>query len=80
MSADLLEANYERWLDDPTAVEPAWAAFFEGFTLGNAQLETLGREDSGAALPATDRGGDSIGDECRFRAADLPGEAGELGI
>lgn len=57
MSADLLEANYERWLDDPTAVEPAWAAFFEGFTLGNAQLETLGREDSGAALSATDRGG-----------------------
>ena len=61
MSADLLEANYERWLDDPTAVEPAWAAFFEGFTLGNAQLETLGREDSGAALPATDRGGAQSG-------------------
>ena len=55
MSADLLEANYERWLDDPTVVEPAWAAFFEGFTLGNAQLETLGKEDSGAASSSTDR-------------------------
>ena len=42
MSSDLLEANYERWLDDPTAVDPTWSAFFEGFALGSAQLKKLG--------------------------------------
>ena len=42
MSSDLLEANYDRWLDDPTAVDPTWSAFFEGFALGSAQLKKLG--------------------------------------
>ena len=57
MSANLLEANYERWLEDPTAIEPAWAAFFEGFELGTAQLEVLGEADqNGAASVKTERG------------------------
>ncbi|MCH2062705.1 MAG: 2-oxoglutarate dehydrogenase E1 component [Roseibacillus sp.] len=50
MSTDLLEANYERWLDDPTAVDPTWSAFFEGFALGSAQLKKLGAaEGNGGA-------------------------------
>lgn len=52
MSADLLEANYERWLEDPTSVDPAWSAFFEGFTLGAAQLRELGEvEGKGTGNP-----------------------------
>src|SRR5437867_3967987 len=33
----LLERNYERWKQDPEAVDATWAAFFEGFELGVAQ-------------------------------------------
>ena len=35
-NADLLESNYEQWRLNPTSVDTAWAAFFEGFELGNA--------------------------------------------
>jgi 2-oxoglutarate dehydrogenase E1 component len=35
-NADLLESNYEQWRNNPTSVDTAWAAFFEGFELGNA--------------------------------------------
>ncbi|HBM77542.1 MAG TPA: 2-oxoglutarate dehydrogenase E1 component, partial [Verrucomicrobiales bacterium] len=52
MSPNLLEANYQRWLDDPTGIEPTWAAFFEGFELGAAQLEELGEADQNAAATA----------------------------
>ena len=31
----LLEINYERWRQNPAAVDPVWSAFFEGFELGN---------------------------------------------
>ncbi|MEE3178421.1 MAG: 2-oxoglutarate dehydrogenase E1 component, partial [Verrucomicrobiota bacterium] len=52
MSADLLEANYERWLDDPTRLEPTWSAFFEGFALGTAQLREMGEvEGNGTGYP-----------------------------
>ena len=58
MSPNLLEANYQRWLDDPTGIEPAWAAFFEGFELGTAQLEELGEaEQNGAATAKAGAGG-----------------------
>jgi 2-oxoglutarate dehydrogenase E1 component len=36
-NADLLEAKYAQWCEDPRAVEETWAAFFEGFELGCAQ-------------------------------------------
>ena len=67
MSTNLLEANYERWLDDPTGVEPAWAAFFEGFELGTAQLEELGGAEqngagSGKAVEGDDERPDSLAD------------------
>jgi 2-oxoglutarate dehydrogenase E1 component len=38
-NADLLEAKYAQWCVDPRSVEETWAAFFEGFELGNAQLK-----------------------------------------
>src|SRR3954469_6041365 len=36
-NADLLEQNYEQWRKDPGSVDSTWAAFFEGFELGNVQ-------------------------------------------
>src|ERR1700757_3717330 len=32
---DLIDQNYQRWQQDPASVDPGWAAFFEGFELGN---------------------------------------------
>src|SRR6195256_2817585 len=32
---DLIEENYRRWQLDPRSVDSGWAAFFEGFELGN---------------------------------------------
>jgi 2-oxoglutarate dehydrogenase E1 component len=32
---DLIDRNYQRWQEDPASVDPGWAAFFEGFELGN---------------------------------------------
>src|SRR2546421_3413716 len=32
---ELIDQNYQRWEEDPAAVDPSWAAFFEGFELGN---------------------------------------------
>ncbi|MEO5713015.1 MAG: 2-oxoglutarate dehydrogenase E1 component [Luteolibacter sp.] len=46
-NADLLEAKYAQWCENPQSVEPTWAAFFEGFELGSAQLKR--KEEAGAA-------------------------------
>ncbi len=43
-NADLMEAAYRTWLDNPDAVDPTWRAFFQGFTLGcnnDASLSSL---------------------------------------
>ncbi|MBV9007658.1 MAG: 2-oxoglutarate dehydrogenase E1 component [Verrucomicrobia bacterium] len=32
---ELIEENYHRWQQHPESVDPGWAAFFEGFELGN---------------------------------------------
>ncbi|HEX4639380.1 MAG TPA: 2-oxoglutarate dehydrogenase E1 component [Chthoniobacterales bacterium] len=32
---ELIDQNYARWQEDPASVDPSWAAFFEGFELGN---------------------------------------------
>jgi 2-oxoglutarate dehydrogenase E1 component len=51
----LFEENYQRWLADPTSVESSWAAFFEGFELGNlpqrngATVAAAPRTETGAA-------------------------------
>jgi 2-oxoglutarate dehydrogenase E1 component len=34
-NADVIEAAYRSWLDNPDSVDPTWRAFFQGFTLGN---------------------------------------------
>ncbi|GAA5477362.1 2-oxoglutarate dehydrogenase E1 component [Haloferula helveola] len=55
LNADLLEEKYAQWSEDPQSVEPTWAAFFEGFELGNAQPKRRGAEESApGAGPATD--------------------------
>ncbi len=33
---ELIEANYQRWRDDPTSVDESWRSFFEGYELGQA--------------------------------------------
>src|SRR5215213_542583 len=47
LNLDILEENYRRWEADPTAVDSAWSAFFEGFELGNLEKR------NGAAAAAT---------------------------
>jgi 2-oxoglutarate dehydrogenase E1 component len=34
-NADVIEATYRLWLDNPDGVDPTWRAFFQGFSLGN---------------------------------------------
>src|SRR5216684_6831155 len=48
---ELIDQNYRRWQEDPASVGPSWAAFFEGFELGNLP------ERNGAAAEATPRAG-----------------------
>jgi 2-oxoglutarate dehydrogenase E1 component len=49
-NADLLEAQYAQWCEDPKSVGETWAAFFEGFELGTAQPR---RAADGISAPAT---------------------------
>jgi 2-oxoglutarate dehydrogenase E1 component len=51
-NSDLLEQNYELWRRDPASVDGTWAAFFEGFELGNSQPSRNGA--SGAATESPD--------------------------
>jgi 2-oxoglutarate dehydrogenase E1 component len=48
----LIEENYRRWAEDPSSVDSSWAAFFQGFELGN-----LPQRDGApaAAAPAAER-------------------------
>ena len=34
-TADVIEAMYRVWLDNPDGVDPTWRAFFQGFSLGS---------------------------------------------
>jgi len=34
-NADVIEAMYRLWLDNPDGVDPTWRAFFQGFSLGS---------------------------------------------
>ena len=49
---DLLEENYRRWRQNPESVDSGWAAFFEGFELGE-----LPERNGAPAKPAEDREG-----------------------
>ena len=37
-NSELIEANHQRWRDDPHSVDPTWQAFFEGFELALTQV------------------------------------------
>lgn len=37
LNVDLLDEMYQRWIANPDSVDPNWALFFEGFSLGVAQ-------------------------------------------
>src|SRR5256714_7081012 len=43
---ELIDQNYARWQEDPASVDSSWAAFFEGFELGNLP------QKNGAAVAA----------------------------
>ncbi|HET9418174.1 MAG TPA: 2-oxoglutarate dehydrogenase E1 component [Chthoniobacterales bacterium] len=49
---ELIEENYRRWAEDPTLVDSSWAAFFEGFELGNLPQRNGA---PAAAAPAAER-------------------------
>src|SRR5437763_7191299 len=44
---ELIDQNYSRWQENPASVDPSWAAFFEGFELGN-----LPQKNGAAAVAA----------------------------
>ncbi len=49
-NSDLLDQNYELWRKDPASVDATWAAFFEGFELGN----TASNKNGSGSAPAVD--------------------------
>ncbi|MDX2111776.1 MAG: 2-oxoglutarate dehydrogenase E1 component [Verrucomicrobiota bacterium] len=53
-NADVLEENYQQWLQGTTPMDPAWAAFFEGFELARSGTQVTGQgiNGDGAALPS----------------------------
>ncbi len=54
----LIEENYRRWQDDAKSVDSGWAAFFEGFELGN--LEQRNGAAVAPARPAVEVGEGSL--------------------
>jgi 2-oxoglutarate dehydrogenase E1 component len=53
-NADLLDAQYAQWCENPTSVEPTWAAFFEGFELGSTQLKRKEEQTPATQSTASD--------------------------
>src|SRR5271166_1374703 len=54
-NADVIEAMYRIWLDNPDGVDPTWRAFFQGFSLGSGGGSIAGAlEGQGAAAPIID--------------------------
>ena len=54
-NADVIEAMYRIWLDNPDGVDPTWRAFFQGFSLGSSGGSIAGAlEGQGAAAPIID--------------------------
>ncbi|MCB1121791.1 MAG: 2-oxoglutarate dehydrogenase E1 component, partial [Verrucomicrobiae bacterium] len=47
-NAELIDDNYQSWLNDPESVDAYWRAFFEGFELG-ATTEAPESADDGAS-------------------------------
>ena len=61
-NAQLLDEQFHLWLDDPTSVDPTWAAFFEGFSLGMSQSGKESIESNSSKVPQlqTDQSSDSL--------------------
>ncbi len=57
-NADLMESQYAQWCEDPLSVDATWAAFFQGFELGSAQVrrkeEAIAAGVSVSGAPASD--------------------------
>ncbi len=47
-NADLIEAAYRTWLENPESVDPTWRAFFQGFALGSNGGSPFGANGAGA--------------------------------
>src|SRR5260370_40292807 len=45
---DAIEAAYQRWRQDPDAVDESWRLFFEGFELGSDGAHPLAAAGTGA--------------------------------
>ena len=61
-NAQLLDEQFHLWLDDPTSVDPTWAAFFEGFSLGMSQSSNESIESNSSKAPQlqSDQSSDSL--------------------
>ncbi|MDA7681764.1 thiamine pyrophosphate-dependent enzyme [Verrucomicrobiales bacterium] len=61
-NAQLLDEQFHLWLDDPTSVDPTWAAFFEGFSLGMSQSSKESIESNSSKAPQlqADQSSDSL--------------------
>ena len=44
-NADVIDAAYSAWLQNPNSVDPTWHAFFQGFTLGTSGAGSAPREN-----------------------------------
>ncbi len=54
-NADVIEATYRVWLDNPDGVDPTWRAFFQGFSLGSSGGPmTAAPGEQGAGAPIID--------------------------
>ena len=52
-NTELLESKYAEWCEDPKSVDGTWAAFFEGFELGSAQVQRKEEVAAAAAVVGT---------------------------
>ena len=51
-NADVLDAAYRSWLDNPDSVDPTWRAFFQGFTLGSGGNSIAAATEAGSSVGA----------------------------
>ena len=56
-NTSLIDEYYQRWLDDPEAVDPTWRAFFQGFTLGADGKAVGGAIASGPGVDSVKQAG-----------------------
>jgi 2-oxoglutarate dehydrogenase E1 component len=54
-NADLIDAYYERWMQDPASVDATWRAFFEGFELARERADSSNGAPAATSAPPGDR-------------------------